>query len=120
MKPTRGVGLPAAVSAGIIASSIGNATVAPIARRNVRLGSAFFVTNIACSSRVPPETTTKSTNGRRGVGGFASFPLPRLPHVDRLALPHRHDQRRHRVLAGGCLVDDRADRRLIVELQVPS
>src|SRR5262245_48304037 len=52
-KPSRGTGLAGvaahAVAAGIIASRSGRPRAAPVLLRNVRLGIAFFVKNIALS-----------------------------------------------------------------------
>src|SRR6476620_7972116 len=116
--PTRGVGWLAAVSAGPMASSIGNATVAPIARRKVRRGSAFLLINIVHLSRKDTTTDTKiwkvTTQGHdsgtratgqdddeaskvnciHGLGGLRGWLFVTSfcdPHLEWLALHHCHD-----------------------------
>src|SRR3954447_2700011 len=111
--PTRGIGLAAAVSAGTIASSIGSASVVPMARRNIRRGSAFLVTNIFRSSSSWPtghevheapqitESLTLVVVLRPIVCFVVARPnitatpllLLRHSHLERPALHHAHDQR---------------------------
>src|SRR5215813_10809592 len=99
MKPRRGVGLPdAAESAGLIASSIGKATVTPMPCRNVLRDSAFFVMYIEPSLSI------------------------RLcfSHLKRNAPDDARNQRRKRVIIRGRLTHDIPRRRGIIILQVPS
>src|SRR5438105_3907515 len=70
MKPSRGTGLPAADSAGTIASRKGSAMLTPAPRRNVRLESDFLLMNI----RPPGEISKLGERGLNCSGAAYSPP----------------------------------------------
>ncbi len=83
-KPRRGVGLmELALRAGAIASSSGNAKVAPMPRRNVRRGRATPVTNRL--RNIVYNLLLILASGRRNGGRFRRLFL-RLPHLEWRAL----------------------------------
>src|SRR5436309_8231237 len=97
MKPMRRAGAAAvlaiAVSAGTMASRSGRLSVAPIPRRNVRLGSDCLVTNMPVFSLIRFR--------------------PRAPHLERHAVDDPANQRLHAVTARRRVLHDRTNVRLI-------
>src|SRR2546428_3040605 len=101
MNPSRlGAAVGAAERAGTIASRNGSATVAPRPRRNVRRGSAIFVTIMSEVSKLS-----------RAGGGISRWRRRRRsPHLERRALDDAEDQRRETVVVVLRAMQDSADR----------
>src|SRR5450432_2009346 len=115
MKPSRGVGFRGlADSAGIMASSRGNDTVAPTPLREVRLRKAFLVTNVMRSSCCALLQIVVPLAPRRlCLGGRRS-----LPHLEGRAFNHSQNQPGKGVISASGLLDNGADGRPVVVLHV--
>src|SRR5881296_234378 len=108
MNPSRlGAAVGAAERAGTIASRNGSAIVAPRPRRNVRRGSAIFVTIMSEVSKL----------SRAGGRIYRRPRRRRSPHVEWRALDDAQDQRRETVVVALGTAQDSTDRRRIVVLE---
>src|SRR5665213_1540393 len=115
MKPSLGVNFSGlADSAGIMASSRGNATPAPIPFSRVRLRKDFLVTNIMRSSCCALLQILTPLAPRCLFFGCRRS----LPHLEWRTLNHSQNQRSKCVIVGGRLFDDGANGRPIVVLHI--
>src|ERR1700734_2996049 len=109
MNPMWGVGVAAvaasAVRAGIIASSKGSATAAPMPRKNVRRSRCFLVMNIRSPLFLMTGRCNLDRAGRR---------LRRSFHLERYALRDSHHYRREPVVVPLGVAHNLAYRRHVV------
>src|SRR3712207_4129873 len=121
MNPSFGIGAPAvwasAVRAGIIASSSGNATVAPRPRSTVRRDRCFLVTNIVallgnCSCLALPRASLAASIPHRRLRGDAAVVVGRRrAEPERLALRQRNENRREAIVLARRFPNDAPDGR---------